>query len=190
MNVREGQRRGVLALLSLGLVAYGASVLAPLVFQPRMPRVAWVDQEAGMLALEIRGRSDKAGVYFFSPSADPGRLLKDLGLVGILSRESLKEALSSAAGALSLVIEGGDVRFIETAAVKRLGLGLPIDLHRATEDDLALVPGIGIKMASQIIQLREAKGGFGTLEDLRQLPGVKDKKMNQLKSYLILGGRR
>jgi competence ComEA-like helix-hairpin-helix protein len=187
MDVREGQRRGILALLSLGLVAYGASLLAPLVFQPRMPRIAWVDQEAEMLALEIRGGSAKAGVYFLSPSTDPRNLLNDLGLVGILSPESFKEALSSAAGALSLVIEGGDVRFVETAAAKRLGLGLPIDLRTATEDDLALVPGIGIKLASQIIQLREARGGFGTLGDLRQIPGIKDKKLNHLKSYLILG---
>jgi competence protein ComEA len=74
----------------------------------------------------------------------------------------------------------------EISAARRLALGLPVDLNRASEGDLSLVPGIGERMAVQIVQLRIERGEFRNLSDLMAVPGIKEKKLNGLKGYLIV----
>ena len=64
---------------------------------------------------------------------------------------------------------------------------MPLDLNLASERDLALIPGIGDKMAGQIILLRNHKGAFHDLSDLTAVSGIKEKKLEGLKSYLVVG---
>ena len=48
------------------------------------------------------------------------------------------------------------------------------------------MPGIGDRMAAQIVQLRLEKGAFRDLSDLAAVPGIKEKKLNSLKDYLMV----
>ena len=47
-----------------------------------------------------------------------------------------------------------------------------IDLNRATADDLANISGIGKGKAIEIVDMREALGGFSTVDDLRSIRGI------------------
>jgi len=185
MDVRQAQRQGMQALLALGLMVYGISVLMMLTVQPRMPRIPWINQQPGMVALEIGGDSEKTGIFFFTPSANLRAILTDVGFADILSPERLRDAWSNADFAVNLVLDQGGVGLREMDAVKRLALGLPINLNKATEEDLARVPGIGVKTASQIITLRQSKGRRISREDLRLLPGIGGKKIQTFRSYLL-----
>jgi competence protein ComEA len=89
-------------------------------------------------------------------------------------------------GALLVISPAGEVTIGEMSAAGRLALGLRVDLNRALEEDLSLVPGIGDRMAAQIIQLRLEKGAFRDLSDLMTVPGIKEKKLNSLKDYLMV----
>jgi len=51
-------------------------------------------------------------------------------------------------------------------AVRRLALGMPIDLNRASAEELSQVPGIGEKLAVQIVQLRQMRRQFESVSDL------------------------
>ena len=53
---------------------------------------------------------------------------------------------------------GGVLTIGDMPAVRRLALGLPIDLNRASAEDLSLVPGIGERMAIEIVQRRQTDG--------------------------------
>jgi len=54
--------------------------------------------------------------------------------------------------------------------------GLPtpyhFNLNAATVVDLRTVPGVGVQLARQIVQVRDERGGFNTLEDLADTPGM------------------
>jgi competence protein ComEA len=89
-------------------------------------------------------------------------------------------------GALLAISPAGEATLGEMAAARRLALGLRIDLNSASEGDLSLVPGIGDRMAAQIVQLRLEKGAFHDLADLVAVPGIKEKKLNSLKDYLMM----
>ncbi|MFN4131824.1 MAG: ComEA family DNA-binding protein [Caldimicrobium sp.] len=61
-----------------------------------------------------------------------------------------------------------------------------LDLNKATLDQLKALPGIGEITAKRIIELRERKGGFQSIEELKEVPGIGDKKLEVLKNYLTV----
>ena len=70
--------------------------------------------------------------------------------------------------------------------VRRLALGMPIDLNHASAEELSQVPGIGEKLAIQIVQLRQLRRQFESVSDLMAVQGIKEKKLNNLKKYLTV----
>ena len=51
-------------------------------------------------------------------------------------------------------------------------LGRPVDLDRASVEDLAAVPGIGPGLAAEVVRDREEHGPFGTPDALRRVRGM------------------
>lgn len=66
----------------------------------------------------------------------------------------------------------------------------PLDLNRATVEELDTLPGIGPVTARRIVEAREkAPGGtFGSLEELGAIRGIKAKTFLRLKPYLKIEG--
>ena len=59
-----------------------------------------------------------------------------------------------------------------------------LDLNRATREELVAVPGIGPRMAQEIVDLRAKKGSFARIEDLLEVTGIKEKKLAAIAEYL------
>jgi competence protein ComEA len=57
----------------------------------------------------------------------------------------------------------------------------PLDLNTATGEQLDQLDGIGPGMAGRILQYRQEHGGFGSVEELRQVPGIGDKRLAALR---------
>lgn len=62
----------------------------------------------------------------------------------------------------------------------------PIDLNRASADDLSRLPGVGIALATRIVEAREATGGFTSLDDLRRVRGVGSSKLERLRRFVTI----
>jgi competence protein ComEA len=60
-----------------------------------------------------------------------------------------------------------------------------VDVNTASRDELALVPGIGPKMAESIV-LERTRAPFHSLEDLRRVSGIGPKKYERIKDYLTV----
>ena len=61
-----------------------------------------------------------------------------------------------------------------------------IDINEAGIDELMRLPGIGVKTAERIIQLRAKKGNFEKIEDLLQVKGIGESKFNKFKQYIFV----
>jgi competence ComEA-like helix-hairpin-helix protein len=57
--------------------------------------------------------------------------------------------------------------------------GDKLNLNFATVTEVNSLPGIGKKMAKKIIKFRDKNGGFFSLEDLKEVPGMTEKKMKK-----------
>lgn len=61
-----------------------------------------------------------------------------------------------------------------------------LDVNRASTDELVGVPGIGPSIARAIVDLRSRKGSFTRLEELLEVPGIKEKTFASITAYLAV----
>jgi competence protein ComEA len=65
----------------------------------------------------------------------------------------------------------------------------PVELNQASLVELERLPGIGFRLAQEIIIYREQHGLFRDLDQLSQVPGAEDLNLKDLASFLILPER-
>jgi competence protein ComEA len=60
----------------------------------------------------------------------------------------------------------------------------PIDLNTATLEQLDTLDGVGPATAQKILAYRTEHGGFGSVDELNQVPGIGDKRMAALRAHV------
>jgi competence protein ComEA len=64
--------------------------------------------------------------------------------------------------------------------------GQPLNLNTATLEQLDTLSGIGPTTAQKILDFREEKGGFGSFEELGEIPGIGEKRLATLREEVTL----
>lgn len=59
-----------------------------------------------------------------------------------------------------------------------------MDLNTVTKEDLVRVAGVGEAAAQAILSYREVHGGFLTVDELEQVPGIADSQIQRLRGYV------
>jgi competence protein ComEA len=62
--------------------------------------------------------------------------------------------------------------------------GQPLDLNTASAEQLDQLDGIGPGMAAAILKYREQHGGFGSVEELGEVPGIGEKRLASLREQV------
>jgi competence protein ComEA len=62
-----------------------------------------------------------------------------------------------------------------------------VDINTATEKELAKLPGIGATIAKRIVEYRKAHGGFKSVDELKKVKGIGDKKFEAIKDMVTVG---
>lgn len=63
---------------------------------------------------------------------------------------------------------------------------IKININHAPADSLELLPGIGPKYATQIVQYRLANGNFESIEELTEIPGIGPKTLAKINQFLTV----
>ena len=64
--------------------------------------------------------------------------------------------------------------------------GQPLNLNTATLEQLDTLSGIGPLTAQKILDFREERGGFGSIEELGEIPGIGEKRLASLREEVTL----
>lgn len=64
-----------------------------------------------------------------------------------------------------------------------------LDINRATVEELQGLPGIGEVLARRVIERRTARGSFNTVEDLLEVKGIGEKRLNSLRPLILVGNQ-
>ena len=65
----------------------------------------------------------------------------------------------------------------------------PLNLNRATAEELAGLPGIGPELAGRIVAYREEHGGFGSIEEIMEVSGIGEGKFAALEGRITVVDR-
>lgn len=66
----------------------------------------------------------------------------------------------------------------------------PLDLNRATSAELEALPGIGAVKAAAILAVRDAQGGFRTMDELEAVRGIGPALVAKLRPLVVLGAAK
>ncbi len=61
-----------------------------------------------------------------------------------------------------------------------------VNINTATAEQLQTLPGIGQAKANAIVAYRESNGNFSSIEDLRNVPGIKEGVFGQIQSLICV----
>jgi competence protein ComEA len=108
-------------------------------------------------------RADPAGVNLAAPVQDGQQVLVP------------RRGAARVAGTGGGVAPGGPPGAVPAA---------PISLSTATVEQLDTLDGIGPTLAQRIVEYREAHGGFRSIDELKQVDGIGEKRFESLKAGL------
>lgn len=63
-----------------------------------------------------------------------------------------------------------------------------IDINSATAAELSLLPGLGPKLAQRIVDDRDQRGGFDSIDELDRVSGIGESIIERLKPYAVAEG--
>ncbi|MDD4955781.1 MAG: helix-hairpin-helix domain-containing protein [Candidatus Omnitrophica bacterium] len=73
-----------------------------------------------------------------------------------------------------------------TSNISQASKAILISLNTADAPELEKIPGVGPAIANRIIEYRAAYGRFLSLDDLKKVKGIGDKKFNLMKDHIVL----
>jgi competence protein ComEA len=74
-------------------------------------------------------------------------------------------------------------------AVERSALEGVVNINTASAEQLQMLPGVGEVRARAILSERKGRGGFTSVDDLREVKGLGDSLLERMRPYITLKGK-
>jgi competence protein ComEA len=140
-------------------------------------------ESASEIKVDVEGAVEAPGVYTFrqgervEDAIRAARPKEDADL----SRVEISLAAKLIDGQRIIVPSRGEVAGSTTSSSEG-----KININTASLSELDTLPGIGEKTAQKIIDYRQSQGGFKTIEDIKNVKGIGEKKFEDLKDYITV----
>lgn len=79
----------------------------------------------------------------------------------------------------------GNGGLVEIDQAGSLSAEFLVDINKAEIGEIVLLPGVGEKLALAIVEYREDWGDYQSFEALKEVDGIGEKKLENLKPYLL-----
>jgi len=173
------------ALVAVALIGarYLKAERDPPVAQERPARVAVERKGGGQAFVHVVGAVRRPGVYRLPSWERLSAAVRRAG--GPTARADLQGVnLAAKVADGQQVIVPARVEGAAGAAAPAPGAdpaGAPVSLNSATAEQLDQLDGVGPATAQKILDWRREHGGFGSLDDLKQISGIGPKRFDALK---------
>ncbi|MFG1696417.1 helix-hairpin-helix domain-containing protein [Nonomuraea sp. NPDC049309] len=135
---------------------------------------------AAKVTVHVTGKVRKPGVYLLAAGSRvtdavtaAGGVSKGASTGGLNLARRLIDGEQIVVGAPSAQAAPGSPMFDPATAV--------LDLNSATADQLEQLPGVGEVLAARIVEFRTSRGGFTSVDQLREVSGIGPRKFEEIK---------
>jgi len=159
---------------------------------------AQVQIQESTVRVHVNGQVQRPGVYTLPQGArgvdaiqaaggiSKGASLSELNLASVLQDgERLVVPRMEAARPVSSPSASSKSRR-DSAQPRRAAATRVVSLNRATLEELDSLPGIGRGLAEEILRYRTQKGRFRTLDELKEVSGIGERRFERLAPLLTL----
>lgn len=140
-------------------------------------------QAATRVVVDVTGKVRRPGVYRLRAGARVQDALRRAGGVAPGADLTSVNRAAKVADGQQIVVPAGTTAAAGTPAGGTAPAG-PISLNAATPEQLDGLDGVGPATAQKIIAWRTANGGFSSVDDLAQVPGIGPKRLEALRPQL------
>ncbi|HEX29344.1 TPA: helix-hairpin-helix domain-containing protein [Candidatus Poribacteria bacterium] len=77
----------------------------------------------------------------------------------------------------------------ETPPSSEERISKPVNINRASREELQKLPGIGPTLADRIVQYREKHGKFKRIEEIKEVSGIGEGKFQRIKSLITISSQ-
>lgn len=149
------------------------------------PKETDATKEDAVICVYVCGEVANPGVYELAAEARIGEAVE---AAGGMTEEAASDWLNLAehmtdGQKIEVPSKERAEELLEESAQEEKGL---IDLNTASKEQLMTLRGIGESKAEDIVNYREQQGGFRTLEELMQIPGIKEGVFEKIKDQITV----
>lgn len=147
------------------------------------------DTAADIIYVDVCGQVQHPGVYELLPDS---RIYQAIEAAGGMTEDAAADSINQAQK-----LQDGQQIYVpskEEAASGTFGTGTnaaagmqddgKVSLNTAAKEELMTLPGIGEVKAEAIISYREEKGGFQSIEELKEIEGIKEGVFQKVKDQI------
>jgi len=168
-------------------------VLSPAVFDEE--NKAEAQKEASPkeeIVVHIKGEINKPGIYKLSRDSRLYELVEEAG--GLTDRADIKNINLAIIlrdqediylPAIGEVVEGPQQQINQQRSPQQVANN-KVRLNYASKEELKGLPGIGESIADRIIEYRNQKGSFKTIEEIKNVSGIGDKRFEDIKDRITV----
>lgn len=135
--------------------------------------------DSSFLYVYVCGYVERPGVYSLEAGS---RICDALEMAGGVTQEGKPEALNQAEH-----LEDGQTIYVPALSEEQVSTNIDdglVDINKADKTMLMTLPGIGESKADIIIQYRQEHGEFESIEELMDIPGIKEGVFNKIKDAI------
>ncbi|SQG83468.1 competence protein [Streptococcus uberis] len=150
--------------------------------------------EMETIMVDIKGAVVKEGVYQLQRNS---RVTDAIQIAGGLRDDADPNAINLAQklsdeAILYVARKGENISIIDSQGQQSSSIeqggqrDQKVNINKATIEDLRKIPGIGEKRAQEILDARDSKGGFKSIDDLLTISGIGQKTLEKIKNDIII----
>ncbi len=139
-------------------------------------------ETSSRMCVYVCGQVMQSGVFYFEEGA---RVYEAIEAAGGITEKGDASAVNQAD-----ILSDGQMIYVpekgENASVSGQGTGALININTADKTALMTLSGIGESRASDIISYRESNGAYTCIEDIMNVPGIKEAAFNKIKDHICV----
>jgi competence protein ComEA len=127
----------------------------------------------------LTGQADVDRVNLAAPVADGERVW-----VPAKGQEQVPDVVAGAGGGSASPVAGNGSAAADGPSGGSALPATPVDLNTATAEELDVLPGVGPATATAILAYRDEHGRFGSVDELLEVRGIGEAKLEELRSLV------